>query len=80
MISQAQIEYQNNTIIGVWVLLNLIWLVRLSISLFKNILYKKDKWRHSDFLLTVDVVMLFLWAILIIIKAGSIIGNNILKP
>ena len=80
-------EAESKTMIGVWVLINCLWLISLAISGVKYLTKRYDwgygpnrwdsQWDEIGVLILFDVFMLFIWVIIGLIKAGEFIGNLI---
>ncbi len=80
-------ESEYKTMIGVWILLNGLWVISIIISVIKYLTKRYDwgyspnrwynNWDEIGWLLIQDGLMILIWVIIGIIEAGEFIGNLI---
>lgn len=79
--SAPMTEHEGNVIISIWIILNILWVISLLISLIrwlptrnKSYYARHDRWDIDGlgiFLVPLDLIMLFTWACILLIKAGD---------
>ena len=79
---------ETNSLLGIWIVLNILSIISLLITLIKYILYRRrlkkepniylryeGRWSDYSFAETWDWCMIFIWACIILIFIGDKIGS-----